>query len=374
MKRRVAAFVIQLVQDVNMLRPLIIMATRDFGHDALVLVHSAIYGRDPLGVWNRELDEICALTGARRNDFYQPSEACRMLEGEGLLFAASETNLPAHAVAHDVMRAAPPSFLRVTLQHGFECPGFDHSSAHDDAHGGNLVFAADILCSWRDANRLSSLTPSQRSKLVVTGPAPALQCFDGPAPPGHRGTALVCENLHSVRIGGRRGARSAFISQFEDLARFELRKGNEVMLRPHPGGQFVVRNRIKLPRGVVLSHAPIYKLDLRGFAYGVSAPSSVLIDFLLAGLPTAVWQDEAGQVDVAQYDGLQIVRSLRDLQDFAMAARTDPEAFRDQQARFLEDSGIVLDPRDVYLRFAAIFCRNGWNGVAEARDPIGVPQ
>lgn len=373
MTRRVAAFVIQLVQDVNVLRPLIVMATRDFGHDALILVHTAIYGRDPLGVWHRELDEICAQTGARRHDFHQPSEVCRMLEGEGLLFAASETNLPAHAVAHDLMRTAPRGFLRVTLQHGFECPGFDHSHAHDVAHGGQLVFAADILCSWRDADRLSSLTPSQLPKLVVTGPAPALQCFGGPVPLENRGAALICENLHSVRIGQRRDARGEFIAQFEALARSERRKGHKVILRPHPGGQYFLRNRIRLPRGVTLSHAPIYKLDLRGFAYGVSAPSSVLIDFLLAGLPTAVWQDEARHVDVTNYSGLRIVRSLRELQDFAKAARSEPEAFRERQARFLQASGIVLEPSAVYHRFAAIFQRNAWNCAGEAHDRLKTP-
>ena len=40
---------------------------------------------------------------------------------------------------------------------------------------------------------------------------------------------------------------------------------------------------------------------------------------------------------------------------FAAAARADPQPFLDRQAKFIEASGIVTDPEQVYANFAALF-------------------
>jgi hypothetical protein len=47
MRNRTAVFLINLVQDVNIVRPLVFMATRDFGLNALLLVSTYSISGDP---------------------------------------------------------------------------------------------------------------------------------------------------------------------------------------------------------------------------------------------------------------------------------------------------------------------------------------
>src|SRR4051794_4784977 len=82
---RKAIFLINLVQDVNILRPLVFMATRDFGLRALLLVSAKFSGRDLFGIWHRELEQICAETGATLQFFSSDWEAQAALIGEGMI-------------------------------------------------------------------------------------------------------------------------------------------------------------------------------------------------------------------------------------------------------------------------------------------------
>jgi glycosyltransferase involved in cell wall biosynthesis len=272
-----------------------------------------------------------------------------------LLFSASESHLQNHATTHDVFRHAPAGYLKVTLQHGFECVGFYHSADHVRAHGETASFGADIVCSWSAGDRLRSMAPSQRAKLIVTGPTAVLQMPSGTfvRQPGAAG--IVCENLHSVRFRGAGDFRAEFVATFNEFARLRAKRRREIRLRAHPGGQYFLRNRVTVPANVQIENAPMYRLDLRQFSYGISAPSSVLIDMLLAKIPTAVWRDCRGQMDAGSYDGLTVVSSARDWESFARAAEKDPEPFLIDQKRFLEKAGMPLEPRDVFSRFAELF-------------------
>src|SRR5690242_1925886 len=123
-----AVFLIHLIQDVTTLRPLIFMSARDFRFDTLLLVSTKFGPRDDCGIWTNELREIAAQSGARLEYFSDAWEACRHLTGRGLLFAASESNLPQHSTMHEVVRQTSPNYLRITVQHGFECVGFRQTS------------------------------------------------------------------------------------------------------------------------------------------------------------------------------------------------------------------------------------------------------
>ena len=350
-----AIFLVHLVQDIANMRPLVFMAARDFGFDTLLLVSTRFSARDAQGIWRSELREIGEATGARVEFFDTDWEAHGHLGGHGLLFAASESHLPNHATTHNVFRHAPATYLKVTLQHGFECVGFRHSADHDRAHGRTASFGADILCGWAPADRLPSLAPSQRSKLVVTGPTSVLQIPRAASRPGEGAPGLVCENLHSVRFRAGGDIRAEFVASFDAFCRIMARRKRRVGLRPHPGGQYVLKNKVALPANAELENAPIYRLDIQRFAYGISAPSSVLVDMLLAGIPVAVWRDRAGEMDARNYEGLTTVSSPREWADFAAAAQADPQPFLALQQRFLDAQAIPLDPADVYSRFAALF-------------------
>ena len=350
-----AVFLIDLVQDVSVLRPLVHMATRNFGFDALLLASARFSSRDLLGIWRSELEMIAAATGARLEYFENDWQASQQLNSQGLLFSASESSLPNHAITHDIFRHAPGRYLRVTVQHGFECVGFRQSAEHDSAHGVTATFAADILCAWSAIEQLTSLAPSQRAKVVVTGPTSVLQL---PSEPFERETGapgLVCENLHSVRLSGADHVKGEFVAAFDAFAELMANRGRDIALRPHPGGQYALKHGLSLPKNVKARNDPGYRLDLRQFAYGISPPSSVLFDMLLAQIPTAVWCDSHRSIDASAYDGLPKISGADEWLDFATAAERDPQPFLLDQKLFLQRQHMPLEPQDVFGRFAELF-------------------
>lgn len=342
-----AVFLVNLLQDVNILRPLVFLA-QDLRLRPRLLVTRAFATRDRGGNWGRELEEIAAATCATIEHVGAASEAAALLQGGGILFAGSESNLQAHAITHDTMRLAPADYVKVTLQHGFECVGFLQSRDHVRAHGQEVTFAADVVCGWCAPERLAALAPSQQAKLLVTGPTALLQ--QPPATP-KSGRGLVCENLHSVRFSSAGDFKADFVSVFRDFCAVQEAEGKSVTLRPHPGGQYVLRNNVALPSNVALNNNPIYKVDLSRFSYGISAPSSILIDMVLAGIPTAVWSDAGGAMDAGHYDGLAHVSTLEDWVAFAKQAEADPGQFLERQQAFLDRWAFQADPKTAQRRF-----------------------
>lgn len=350
-----AIFLINLLQDVNIARPIIYMAARDLGLNTRILVCEKFFERDRSGVWRAELTEIAAATRAQYFTFGSEFEALRLLQGRaGVLVAASESNLPAHAIVHDVMRLAPGGFVRITLQHGFEGVGFLQSREHDLAHGTEVTFAADVLCGWFPGERQTSMAPSQRPKLYVSGPPAVLQMHRRSDARRRDGVGIVCENLHSVRLNVAGDFKADFVTTFGEFCAALAAEGRSVALRPHPGGQYVVKKDVPLPANVVLDNEPIYRVDLADYAYGLSAPSSVLIDMMLAGIPVAVWRDGGGTIDAGNYAGLAEVSSVSDWLAFGREAVAHPERFLEPQRQFIERQSMPTDPRDVYRRFATL--------------------
>ena len=363
-----AVFLINLVQDVNILRPLVVMAARDLGLVAEVLVTRKFAGRDQQGIWQRELAELSETAGVPITVFDDERHAAECLAGRGgIIMAASDTNFEGHRPVHDVMRLAPSSFVKITVQHGFECIGFLQGRDHDLAHGREVTFAADIVCGWSESDRLTAMVDSQRPKLHVSGPTFVLQ---QPARAVKRGeSGIVCENLHSVRFRTAGNFAPDFVGTFEAFCAALARDQREVVLRPHPGGQYVLKNELQLPPNVRLSNHPIYKVDLSRYAYGISAPSSILLDMVVAGVPTAVWRDPGGVIDVGNYRGLTEISSVGDWVEFSRAATAHPERFVEQQSRFLEQQKMPLDPADVYRRFSTLMAEAAHNPITVAARP-----
>lgn len=363
-----AIFLVNLVQDVNVLRPLVVMAARDLGLVAEVLVTHRFAVRDQLGIWQRELAELGDATGVPIVVFQDAREAAQLLAGKGgIIVAASDTNFVGHREVHDVMRLAPSSFVKINVQHGLECIGFLQSRDQDLAHGREVTFAADIVCGWCEGDRLTAMVDSQRPKLHVSGPTFVLQ---QPARAAQRSeSGLVCENLHSARLRAAGDFRADFVSTFEAFCAALSRDQREVALRPHPGGQYVLKNKLQLPPNVRLSNHPIYKVDLSRYAYGISAPSSILLDMVVAGIPTAVWRDAGGVLDVGNYRGLTEISSVDEWVEFSREATAHPERFRERQSHFLEQLKMPLEPAEVYRRFSTLMAEAAHNPITVAARP-----
>jgi hypothetical protein len=354
--RQSVVFLLNLVQDVSVIRPLAYLARRETDYEIIFLVSYQFIERDRSRIWQRELAQIRADLDSELFVFQTALDAFSVIQNRrGFLVAGSESNLPGHAETHDVFRIAPAGFTRITLQHGFECVGFLQNREHIIAHGRNITFAADILCGWSEAPVLSAMPMSERSKLLVTGPSTILQRQGrGKSHPGGGG-GIVCENLHSVRLRATGDHASSFMDIFHQFCAAFREYGLPVTLRPHPGGRYLLTNKAKPADNVIINNLPIYKADLAGYAFGISAPSTVILDMLLAGIPTAIWRDEQGVMDIGNYEGITEITSLDDWLAFARDAAYRRDALLQRQQAFLDKLAMPLDPDDVYQRFARLF-------------------
>jgi hypothetical protein len=367
MNGRHVIFVLNLLQDVSVIRPIAYLAGKELDVAISYLVSARFLERDSLRLWQRELARIAADTGGSIHLFETPADACAVLQGKrGIIIAASESTLSGHAETHNVFRIAPPSFLKVTLQHGFECVGFLQNREQVIASGRNVKFAADVICGWCEAPTLTALAASERPKLYVTGPPMLLN-----APPRGDDAApvsggLVCENLHSARLKATGDHGKSFMDQFTSFCGKLASHGQSITLRPHPGGMYVLKNNVALPSNVTLNSSPMYKVDLSAFTFGISAPSTVVFDMVLAGIPVAVWRDPEGIMDASNYDGLTAISTLQDWFDFIRDSVFQRDQIISQQQRFMSGLAMPTDPADVYGRFARLLA----NGTA----PLGEVQ
>jgi glycosyltransferase involved in cell wall biosynthesis len=349
--------IFDLLQDVNVQWPIAQLVARETPYRLGFLISDRFVERDSGGRWLKELEELGDSTSAEIHRIRDELGAYDAMAGKhGIIFAGSESNLGAHSTSHNIFRSAPAEFVKATLQHGFECIGLLQNRAHCMAHGQDVRFAADVVCTWMEPEKLLHLQPSERPKVYVTGP-PALLLASNiesgeRSKPGKAG--LVCENLHSVRMNAAGDFKSDFVETFTAFSKAMGKRRKPVTLRPHPGGQYVIRNGVKLPANMTLNNEPMYRIELGQYAYGISAPSSVLIDMVLAGVPTAVWQDEAGVIDVDSYAGLTRISNINDWTDFAEAAVSDRDAMLERQRQFLADTGILADPVEVRNRFLSL--------------------
>lgn len=354
MNRRHVVFMLNLLQDVNTIRPLAFLAAREMDVEVAFLVSDRFHIRDKQKLWGAEIQSMADDIGASIFVYDNELTAFQWLQGRhGALIAASESNLSAHYEVHNVFRTAPSNFVRITLQHGLECVGFLQNREHDKAHGDNIRFGADIVAGWLEPSQMHSMPVSERSKLFVTGPGLVIQ----PRAAEDRAEVaegVVCENLHSVRMNASGDFKASFMDVFFDFCEVVDDLGARVALRPHPGGQYVLKNKVALPANVVLANRPIYKTDLTAYRYGVSAPSSVVLDMVLAGIPTAVWRDPDGIMDTRHYEGLTMISDVDDWLAFRRDALMRPEMILQRQTQYLARLRMPIEPDEVRQRFLTL--------------------
>jgi glycosyltransferase involved in cell wall biosynthesis len=312
--------IFNLLQDVNVLRPLAYLAYDDFNIKPLLFITSGFKKRDRSGTWQSELKQLQDDTCGEIVTIDTPWKIWSALNANchGIIITSSESDLSAHRETHSILRSSPSNFITLTLQHGYECVGFLMNRNHKLAHGNSVGFAADIICTWSSIEHLRDSRPLVRSRIVPTGPSVAIKHTQKrnlnasiehlDIPPG---TGIVCENLHSPRYGKDDQSRHSFMDQFFALAAYLKERNKMIALRPHPGGQYTIKKEIQLPSNVILDNRPAYKVDWKQYAYGISAPSSVVFDMTWDDIPVCLWRDSDQQIDTTQ------------LRSFPVAERTD---------------------------------------------------
>ena len=353
MTRPFVAFHFALVQDVAVLRPLVEIAASLPSHDVRLLVSDKFASRDDDGRWAAELDKLGSEIGAAPHIYNDIFDCLRILgPGRGKIFAGSESEVVAHRDAHELFRALPGRVRTITLQHGLECVGFLHNRRHDLAAGRSVRFAADLAVAWFERDRLHAVAPSEQNKIYVAGPTALIDPPSRRDAPGSQ-PGLVCENLHSVRFAHGR-LRNDFLGTFIDFAHGLNGIGEKLVLRPHPAGRFTDRSGTVLPDNVEVSRSPLYAMDLTEFAFAISAPSTILFDFALAGVPVATWIDLEGDVDSTNFAGLPQVATFEDWWRFQLAAKWHRSALIEQQDTYLQGLGIPDDVRGRYTQLVAM--------------------
>lgn len=354
-------FVINLLQDVNIIRPLAYYAFRKLNANIGFLITEDFGRRDKNGIWSEELEDIINNTHATYQIVNSSYGAYSYLNNFcGMIIAGSESSLSAHKPVHDLFKSAPSRFVKVTLQHGFECVGFLQSRDQDIAHGKEITFAADIICGWTSEEKLTSVTKSERHKLWITGPTALLEAtnfsknktFHSPQ------YGLVCENMHSPRLNTVGDFKSEFLAIFDNFTSALDKNGKRIILRPHPGGQYVIKNNIVLKSNVEIENSPIYKMDLSKFSFAISAPSSILIDLILAGVPTAVWRDSTMKMDMGNYEGLTQISSLDDWLAFSEKSVSNPDFYIKKQNLFIQNSKLKNTYDYVSSAYGKLLCLN----------------
>jgi hypothetical protein len=349
MKHSRVVFHVDLLQDVSTIRPLARLAA-SMALPIMILTSPNFKMLDHEHRWKSEIAALAAEINASVHSYESVVHAIQILSPyRGVCIAGSESEVRAHRGTHDLFRALAGDFIRVTLQHGFECVGFLHNERHRTTLGSDIRFAADIIVGWFSAHRLSDVSAHERSKLYVAGPLASIEQTPrdlGRSPQPYVG--ILCENTHSVRFTGRQMQR-AFLAMADNLAAKMASIGLNLHLRPHPAGRFLSRSGYQPHDGMILSDEPLYRQELDRFAFAISAPSTILFDFALAGVPVAVWAPDG--MSARNFDGLPTVSTADQCWKFASDSMMMRSSILVAQRRFLDD---IVPPYDVRGRYAGL--------------------
>jgi hypothetical protein len=95
-------------------------------------------------------------------------------------------------------------------------------------------------------------------------------------------------------------------------------------------------------------------VNIAAYRFGISAPSTIVLDMVLAGIPVAYWRDPDGIMDASTYDGLTEISGLDDWLAFERDVRLRPAMILDRQRDFLERLRMPTDAAEIYRRFARL--------------------
>jgi hypothetical protein len=375
-------FLVQVITDVELLRPIVAEARRRPGLRARVVVIGKAFRRTP------ELRRILAATipdyEEVDEDEIEAGSAPR-LDGVDAVFAATESSAPAHRAAHALaLRANRLGLHTYTMQHGYENVGLTWFDA--EYPPGSVRFESNAIFTWGPIDRLHPAVATEtRVKCVPVGCGRPERGTKLPRPDRRMKLVAVFENLHWSRYSPQ--FRAAFLADLEATAR--AHPDVAFVVRPHPRGKWLTRQK-EGPRPhaknllVAASESnrwtPYDAAALIELADGViTTPSTIAIDAALRGRPTSL---VAYGLDLSAYHPLPLLQGREDWSRFVAAAvsprRTElvtlAERFAGSNvlpgngaARIV--AGIVADVRGVPLEapaeraHAAAAGAGGWRGI-----------
>lgn len=243
-----------------------------------------------------------------------------------LLVTASTTGSPDQFFSHLLCRNAHRRTLRVMFQHDHECAGLRHHPRHDRQFPLGTRLASDVIFTWSHASELPDLSASDRNRCVPVGISKHIaECASSQmeaawnSVPATESTSAdrdaACDTEPPALIVAecRHGAAPQLRQRFEDFITALHTSCNwPLLFRRHPGpgvGKNVAASKpdYRLLKGLLEAK------HIRANLGVVSAPSTILLDAAVCGMPAAVWSDDPGLGDAENYQGLPLVANATEL-------------------------------------------------------------
>ncbi len=311
-------FVINLIQDIDMVLPIILEAMA-LNKRVLVYCNTKLAATSPRVSSLLEMHHIPVLMMV---EGMCQDEAFKFPASAKVLFSVVETNLGPHRFSRQLTEAANKAkLLTTTIQHGFENPGLTYD---DEYHSIKKInFASQRIYLWGAEDTLHpKLSVKTKRKCVVMGcPKPAYVDkvnFDDVLPQGRK-VVGVFENLHWLRYSDE--YREFFISNVERLA--ERFPDVIFLIKPHHAGMWLTR-RYKgamksLPNLIVADpssskwEAHTAPAIIAHCDAVITSPSTVALDAARQSVPVAV---VAYQLDLSNYSPLPQIKHSTDWAQF----------------------------------------------------------
>ena len=314
-------FILDLIQDFEVLQPLILRCVVSYVWRDLMISVSGRIIKSHIWIYVKPFIESLGIAWFKPSDPWDTVNA--LGESRSVLITASESTANGHIFCHTVCRLASRRTIKITLQHGYECVGLRHHQAHDLHFSQGVRFASDFVLTWSNIEQLNNIHPSDLNKCIPVGVIKTfaedvavkrlIEKRNAPALPSvgcHVASLLVAENLHSVRfVNAQRYQRFLnFINDAEYDFWFAL------TVRSHPGKLTLQKD--KNQHNFSFLEGMLRASDMAKFDLFVSPPSTIILDAVLAGVPTAIWSDRKELGDCENYATIPSVCDLVELEQF----------------------------------------------------------
>jgi glycosyltransferase involved in cell wall biosynthesis len=339
-------FVVDLVQDLELILPLYRLATQARDLDARLWAttnHVMKYRHVTRRLERERLDfELVDILNMNRGGLPR-------VDSVRALVCASESSLPPHHHTHALVQwANKRGIATYTMQHGFENVGLTYSD--EEYPVSSVSFASQRIFMWGPLDTLLEQVPRKtREKCLPVG-CPKPLGSSGVLPDGSgRPVISVFENLHWMRYTD--AYRDAFLDDFVCTA--SAFPNLLFVIKPHPAGLWLTHRRQEsstFPENVVVANvrdpewSSVTADDLlTSSAAVITSPSTIALDAARLGKPVAV---VGYALDLSAYEPLFAIRSRQDWTGFVSTATADRGGTADLAERSRSFSERVVVPGD----------------------------
>ncbi len=356
-------FIANLLQDVAIFKNIVYLIDDELDCNIFICILPGFRQRDSDKTFDDQLKFLSANTKVQLVDITSDqnyfASLINLSPTGGLVISCSESKIldVSHSYASTLLSIAPKfGFTTITIQHGHECLGFLHNQQHSKRYGQFIGSRADYVFAWDDVGIMDNLASTSSLKIYSLGnPTRLLKTSKRNIPIYGElervplGTGLICENLHSIRFTSER--RVEYLDDLFEFANYLGRNGMNLAIRPHPAGQYLIKNNITIPSNCFYDVASTEISVRRGYKFLISPPSTVIYDYDCMSVPCAIYQGNDETLDISNYKKFKKIQDLKDMIDFARDPQSGYQPLNEAFNELENPSSIATN----YLRFFSKF-------------------